>query len=805
MDPDWDALNVLRERIVGVDGQVSALLAQRQSLVEQYERHRLAIVSRAHPGVVAGTPFGAAPVPPSPPARGEWSGARVRAMTLGLGATLLAISALTFTAVAWSRLGDGGRAVLLLLATAVITGIALVLRSRLPMTAEAFAGLAIVLALVDLYAVRRAGLASGMSWQMWWTVGVVLTAGFAAALGRLTGRRTTRFAVAALLPIAPELVANQVGETAWAAALVLAGLAAVIGYLEVRWARHLYPEGRVVLVLHAVGSWVAAAVLAGVGAWQAETAATAAPPALAVASLAAAPELARRRLRKPAPRAGAAALVLGVPAGVVLTLLSPAVGAEGLRTAAVAAGGVTVLAAALLPGAGYRVGGGIAGALFALPGTLRALSVGAPAVAGPLEWLAEPWGGTVHSIAREVYRGPYGGPALNGSWAVVVSFGVIAAVGIGLGFRRPLLLGIGSAAIGFAAAVAPVIAGSTVIVTLAVTTAAVVLTELVAAWLDRTQPEYGWALLTGAAIVAVPTAGWAAVSSAASVMTLGVTTLAAGAAAVIARTVAARSLYAGLGAALLVAFVGVLTRTVGAGLPAAGFAAAVAAGAVVLFGVYVMRTDRSTGAVLECSGAAAALAGVVVAAGDESWLAGALTALVPLATLGALRTDRRVVYGCAAGALALGAVWAWLAAAGVGVVEAYTAPAAAAALAAGILQWRSGPGRSWITLGPALLLAIGPTLLLGMADDDAVRLVVAALLALVAVVVGGVLRLQAPLCLGAVALLSLALDQWGAEIVRMPRWITLGVVGGLLMWIGATFEHRRRDLRRTTEAVSRFG
>ena len=67
---------------------------------------------------------------------------------------------------------------------------------------------------------------------------------------------------------------------------------------------------------------------------------------------------------------------------------------------------------------------------------------------------------------------------------------------------------------------APVIAGSTVIVTLAVTTAAVVLTELVAAWLDRTQPEYGWALLTGAAIVAVPTAGWAAVSSAASVMTL---------------------------------------------------------------------------------------------------------------------------------------------------------------------------------------------------------------------------------------------------------------------------------------------
>jgi hypothetical protein len=727
-------------------------------------------------------------------------------MTLGLGATLLGISALTFTAVAWSRLGNGGRAVLLLMATMVITAIALALRRRLPMTAEAFAGLAIVLALVDLYALRRAGVADALSWQMWWAAGVLATAGFAAALGRVAGRRTTLFAVAALLPVAPELVANQIGETEWAAALILAGLAALIGYVKVRWGSRLHREGRMVLGLHAVGSWIAAAVLAGIDAWQANTVVVAVLPALAVASLAAAPELARRRLAYPALRAGAAALGAGVPTGVVLTLMSPVVADDnGLQTLAVVAGGITVSAAVLLGGTGHRVGGIIAGALFALPGALWALSVSMPAVVGPLEWLAEPWGGTVHAVAREVYRGPGGAAPSSGSWVAVVSLGVIAAVGIGLGIRQPLLLGIGSTAMGFALAIAPVIAGATVLVTLTVTTCAVMLIVLVAACVDRRRAEHGWPLLAGAAVTAAPTAGWAAVSPAASVMTLGVTTLAAGTAAVVVRSVAARSLYAGLGAALVVSFAGVLTRAAGAELPTAGFATAVTAGVVVLFGVHALRTDRTTGAVLECVGAAAALAGVLVAAGSDSWLAGALTALVPLAALGALRTDRRVVYGCAAGALALGAVWAWLAAAGVGVVEAYTAPAAGAALAAGIIQWRSGPGRSWITLGPALLLAVGPTLVLGMADDDAIRLVVAAALALAAVIAGGVLRLQAPLCLGAIALLALAIDQWGDEIVRMPRWITLGVVGGLLMWIGATFEHRRRDLRRTTEAVGRFG
>lgn len=793
-DPDWAALDVLRTRITGLDAQVAALLSQRNALVEQYERHRMAILNRAQ------TP-GPLPAPPSQ----EWTGARVRAVTLGLGATLLAVSALTFTAVAWSRLGDAGRAALLLMATAVITALALALRRRLPMTAEAFAGLAIVLALVDLYAVRRTGLAEGMPWQLWWTAGVLVTAGFAAALGRVTGRRISRFGVAALLPVAPELVADLVGEREWAAALILAGLAALIGYAKTRWDGHLFQEARVVLGLHAIGSWLAAAVLAGLAASQADTVVAAVLPAGAVAALAVAPELTRRRLADPALRAGAAALTAGVPAGVLLTLASPVAGADVLKALAVAGGVATILATAYLGGAGFRVGGVAAGLLFALPGVLSALSVSLPAVLGPLEWLLEPWGGTVRVVARDAYLGPNTSSPLTGSWAVVASLGAIAAVAAALGFRRPWLFGIASATTSLVFSVAPLLAGSTVLIALGVTAAAAIAIGLAAAGLDRTRAGRGWGLLPGAAVVGAPVAGWAAVSPAASSVTLCVTTLAAGIAAAVARTGPARSLYAGLAAALFVTFAGVATKAAGAGSPVAGFAAVVAAGVVVLVGVYALRADQPTGSVLEGVGASAALAGVLAAADGRTCLAGALTVSSLFAVVAALRTDRRMAYGAAGGVLALGATWAWLAAAGVDVIEAYTAPAAGVALVAGILQWRTGPGRSWVTLGPALLLAIGPTLLLGMAADDAVRLVLAALLALAAVLAGGVLRLQAPLCLGAVALLALAVDQWGDDIVRMPRWITLGIIGVLLMWIGATFEHRRRDWRRTTEVVSRFG
>lgn len=799
-DPDWSALENLRGRITGVDTQVSHLLTERQSLVEEYERHRFAIIGRLQP-------FPAAQAPAAPVPREEWSGARVRALLLWLGAALLAISALTFTVVAWSLLSDGGRALLLFAATAVVTGLALALRNRLPMTAEAFAGLAIILTLVDVYALRRAGVAPGMPWQVWWAIGTAAAAGFAAVLGLAVGKRATRFAVAALLPIAPQLLAMRTAET-WQASVILAVLAATIVFSQSRLARYLYREGQVVLGLHAAGSWLTAALLAAFAAAGCPTFGAAVAPAVAVALLAAAPALASHYLLDRPLRTGTAALAAGVPAGIVLTLVAPTAGTDFALTAAVLTGGATILASLFLSGP-FRMGAVIAGLGFAIPGTVSALAACIPAVLGPTDWLLEPWTGSLGRAAREAYFGPHTWPAMTGSWPAVGSLAAVAAVSLILGIRRPMVFGLTSAAIGFIAALMPVTAGASVLVTLAVTTATAVLIVLASAWADRQGGLQAWVLLPGAVIAAVPTAGWAAVSTAASVVTLALTAAAGTAAALIARSPAARAGYAALAGLLVVAFAGVATRAAGAGAPAAGLAAAVAAGAVALFGVYLLRNQPRADIALEGIGALAAAGGLAAAAGSTPWLAGALTALVPVAAFAALRTDRRAWYGTAAVALALAAVWAWLSAARVDVVEAYTAPAAVAALVAGILQWRlksrSAPGQSWITLGPALVLAIGPTLVLGMAGDDAPRLIAAAVLSLAVVIAGAIRRLQAPLCLGAAALLALAIDQWGEEIVRMPRWISVGVVGVLLMWIGATFEARRRDWHRASEVFGRFG
>lgn len=527
---------------------------------------------------------------------------------------------------------------------------------------------------------------------------------------------------------------------------------------------------------------------------------------MAVAALAAAPELARRVLVGGPARTGAAALAAGVPTGVVLTLLTPVLSDDGVLTTAVVAGCVTILTGGLLPGTSRR-GALIAGAAFALPGSLWALSTALPAVWGPLVWLTEAWTGSLGRAAREAYLGSATGPPLQGSWAAVGALVAVAAAGLARGLQNRWMLGLVSSAIGFAAALAPVTAGASAGVTLAVTTGVAILLVLAAARADRA------GLLPGAAVATVPTIGWAAVSPAASILTLAVATVAAVAAALIARTPSARAAYAGLAGLLAVAFVGVAVRAAGADLPAAGFASAVAAGAVALFALFLLRDQPAVDNAVEGLAAVAAVGALAAAAGSTPWLAGTLTALVPIATIAALRTERRTLYGSAAGALALAAVWAWLSAAHVSIVEAYTAPAALVALVAGIVMWRSGPGRSWLTLGPALVLAIGPTLVLGMGlaigpgagKEDVPRLIVAAILSLAAVIAGAVLRLQAPLCLGAAALLALAIDQWGEEIVRMPRWISVGVVGVLLMWIGATFEARRRDWRRASEVVSRFG
>jgi hypothetical protein len=143
--------------------------------------------------------------------------------------------------------------------------------------------------------------------------------------------------------------------------------------------------------------------------------------------------------------------------------------------------------------------------------------------------------------------------------------------------------------------------------------------------------------------------------------------------------------------------------------------------------------------------AAAATAGVTLLLGIARTPTGADTVLVLCAVLGAgasviaQRADRRRVWWVAA-ALWTGVVWSALVWWGVGLVEAYTAPPALAAVVTGALLSRRGDRwRPLIASGTALLVV--PTLLLAVAGRDVgVRSSALLGLAAVAVAVGAVDR-----------------------------------------------------------------
>jgi hypothetical protein len=179
--------------------------------------------------------------------------------------------------------------------------------------------------------------------------------------------------------------------------------------------------------------------------------------------------------------------------------------------------------------------------------------------------------------------------------------------------------------------------------------------------------------------------------------------------------------------------------------------------------------------------------------------------MVPLLLVASVRRDRTNIYASAAGGAALGATWAWLAAADVTVVEAYTLPAAAVALAAGTFGWKVGRARSWLNLGPAVVLALAPTLALAIARNDDGRAIAVGIAALAVLLVGARQQLQAPIVLGAITLVALGVDKIGPQAARIPRWTMLAIAGALLLWVGTTFERRRDDVQRAARRLADLG
>ena len=77
--------------------------------------------------------------------------------------------------------------------------------------------------------------------------------------------------------------------------------------------------------------------------------------------------------------------------------------------------------------------------------------------------------------------------------------------------------------------------------------------------------------------------------------------------------------------------------------------------------------------------------------------------------------------------------------------------------------------------------------------------------ALAILLIGARQRLQAPIVLGGLTLLILAVDKLGPTAERLPRWLLLAFAGSVLLWVGTTFERRRDDALRVARRFEQLG
>ena len=180
--------------------------------------------------------------------------------------------------------------------------------------------------------------------------------------------------------------------------------------------------------------------------------------------------------------------------------------------------------------------------------------------------------------------------------------------------------------------------------------------------------------------------------------------------------------------------------------------------------------------------------------------ASAATAVAGITSLGvAARADRRPAFWT--GVVLCYVAWCiGLAANGVSTPEPYTGPAALAAIAAG---WKASGQEprphSWLAYGPGLGLGLLPSLVMAWDGAGWVRPAAVGVASVGIAIIGARTRKQAPLLVGvAVAVLEaargLAPDVAGL-VHALPGWVPAAVGGAVLLWAGATYEARLRNLR----------
>ena len=796
LDQEGDAVGRLRlvvHRLSEIDASAAALGRERSMLLIEREQ-LLAAVGGIHGDEIA------APERPDTPRGPEWRADVVRDVLLWVGGALLAIAALTFAAFAWQRLDDAGRAAMLIGATVLAGFAAFGLRERLTATAEVFAALTLTLLLIDWLAFRRAGAGSSLDLPTWWAMGTfivgvaALGAGWLFASARVltvvAAASSAYLAVFAASETAPSI---SMGFSASAAAFV----AAIVGLRRIGW----HTAGRLASIAAPVfAASAVVAVLVGI-ADQGE-------PTLALVIAAA--------LVAMAPAAGAAVVVDRVFRDVLVATATLAVlGAASIAwwsvaddawLAALVAATTLVVSAggSFVPAAVRR---GIVGAGLSLLAavTLACAGVIGAGVLGPLgtvedAWTQEPSTGVVRAL-------PVSAPVEEaGPVAVVLLCAAAGAVLLFLGSRGDDAVEIGTtvaagSASAAAVALVPLAFETRLDVAVAITASpALVLLAMIGVADRRRWRSWMAVFVAGASTLAPAAIGWSLASEVTTIVLCAATLVASAGAAVASRAQSATRLgTVGLTGAAFVALAAMAAHTADATATQVGIVTTTAS-AVVLIAASLWREDDGWPA--EVISAVGIGLGLALAFDDELDLAIALTFLAPALAVAGTRADRRW-YVAGASAVAVFATWAWLLVADVRTLEAYTLPAAAGALVAGEVRRRLEPASSsWLVYAPALLIALAPTLALTVVDDGLVRAVALGVAATLVTAAGARRRLQAPLVIGTGTLAVLALDTLGPVAADLPRWLTIAIVGAVVLWLGATADRRLTQLRQARDRFS---
>ncbi len=239
--------------------------------------------------------------------------------------------------------------------------------------------------------------------------------------------------------------------------------------------------------------------------------------------------------------------------------------------------------------------------------------------------------------------------------------------------------------------------------------------------------------------------------------------------------------------------------TLAAGLPVWQAAlAALGIGAAAQIAAVLIR-GTATGLAVEVAGWLAAAAGVIGCLG-RPWTASAAMAIAGITGLGvAVRPERRVVLW--PGLTLCYAAWCTgLAAGAVSVPEPYSVPAGLIAIAAAWRASRSEPRpHSWLAYGPGLALLLLPSLVVAWLEAGWIRPVLTGLAAIGIAVAGARTRTQAPLLTGTAVTVLVAGRALAPDVMRlvhaMPGWVPVAAGGAVLLWAGATYEVRLRNLQ----------